>query len=79
MSFLTELTVRRMASLQLPRTVATTAPRAAFSISTQRQKTVTESVKDSVKKVDRVVSDKLVDGINIGGKPVPNGLSGNHP
>lgn len=68
MSFLTEVTVRRLASFQLPRTVATTAPRAAFSISAQRQKVVPDTVKEKLKSVDRVVSDKLVDGINIGCK-----------
>lgn len=68
MSFLIEASARRMATFQLPRTVATTAPRAAFSISTRQQKTATESVKDGLKTVDRAVSDKIVDGIDIGGK-----------
>jgi hypothetical protein len=65
MSFLTETTVRRMATFQLPRTLATTAPRAAFSVSVRQQKTATEAVKDGLKTVDRAVSDKIVGGIDI--------------
>lgn len=65
MSFLTK-TSARVATLQIPRTIASSAPRAAFSTSVQLQKTPTEAAKDALKKVDRVVSDKLVDGINIG-------------
>ncbi|EOO03227.1 putative lea domain-containing protein [Phaeoacremonium minimum UCRPA7] len=68
MSFLTEAAARRLASV--PRAVATsgfttTVPRASFTTSIQLQKTATETVKDSLKTVDRAVSDKLVDGINI--------------
>ncbi|TPX17635.1 uncharacterized protein E0L32_012080 [Thyridium curvatum] len=65
MSFLTETAVRRLATV--PRTFAvSTVPRAAFSSSIILQKTATETAKDAVKQVDRAVSDKLVDGINIG-------------
>jgi hypothetical protein len=35
------------------------------------QKSAAESVKGGIKGVDRAVSDKLVDGINIGGKFAP--------
>jgi len=72
MSFLTEMTFRRMATIS--RTAArssnftSTAPRAAFSTTVQLQKNPVDATKDGLKKVDRVVSDKLVDGIDIGGK-----------
>jgi len=47
-------------------TVTRQAPR-AFSISlTQRENTVTDAVKQPLKKVDRVVSDTLVKGIDVG-------------
>lgn len=65
MSFLTEITLRRMATVQLPRTMAATAPRAAFSTSVRQRKTATESVKDGLKTVDRAVSDKIVGGIDM--------------
>ncbi|KAL7797295.1 hypothetical protein V8C37DRAFT_306467 [Trichoderma ceciliae] len=48
--------VSRIAAVQTSRTFAT---------SLAAQRTATESVKDSLKHVDRAVSDKLVDGINI--------------
>ncbi|KAH8773655.1 hypothetical protein F5883DRAFT_548251 [Diaporthe sp. PMI_573] len=70
MSFLTEMTFRRMATIS--RTAArssnftSTAPRAAFSTTVQLQKNPVDATKDGLKKVDRVVSDKLVDGIDIG-------------
>jgi hypothetical protein len=41
------------------------APR-AFSTSFAAHKSATETVKDTVKTVDRKVADKLVDGIEIG-------------
>ncbi|KAK0729511.1 hypothetical protein B0H67DRAFT_466906, partial [Lasiosphaeris hirsuta] len=66
MSFLTETAMRRVAALQVPRTLATSAPRASFSTSIAFQKTATDSAKDALKSVDRAVSDKLVDGIDIG-------------
>ncbi len=43
------------------------APR-QFSTTITAQKSATETVKDSLKTVDRKVSDKLVEGINAGGK-----------
>ncbi|KAJ0117377.1 hypothetical protein N8I77_006740 [Diaporthe amygdali] len=70
MSFLTEMTFRRMATIS--RTAArssnftSTVPRAAFSTTVQLQKNPVDATKDGLKKVDRVVSDKLVDGIDIG-------------
>ncbi|KAK1753124.1 hypothetical protein QBC47DRAFT_387831 [Echria macrotheca] len=69
MSFLTEAAARRVATLTttVPRTLATsTIPRAAFSSGVTLQKSATETAKDTLKTVDRAVSDKLVDGINIG-------------
>jgi hypothetical protein len=64
MSFL----ARRAATLSIPRTALATVPRASFTTTVLLRKTATETVKDGVKAVDRAVSDKLVDGINIGGK-----------
>ena len=66
MSF-TQAAVRRVAT-QVPRTFITTAPRAAFSSSVVLQKSAVDSAKDTLKTVDRAVADKLVDGINVGGK-----------
>lgn len=57
---------RRVATLQIPRTVASSAPRAAFSTGVQLQKSPKDVAKDALKSVDRAVSDKLVDGINMG-------------
>ncbi|KAL7619600.1 hypothetical protein AAE478_010141 [Parahypoxylon ruwenzoriense] len=37
-----------------------------FSTSIAAQKSVTEAAKDTLKSVDRKVSDKLVEGINVG-------------
>lgn len=65
MSFLTEAAIRRLALTS--RVAAVQAPR-QFSTSIVAQKTVTEAAKDTIKNVDRKVSDKLVDGINAGGK-----------
>ncbi|KAF2963699.1 hypothetical protein GQX73_g9877 [Xylaria multiplex] len=65
MSFLTETIARRVAltsrvaSIQVPR---------QFSTSMATRKTIAEAAKDTIKSVDRKVSDKLVDGINIGAK-----------
>lgn len=64
MSFLTENIIRRMALA--PRAIAIRTPR-TFSTSFAAQRTATETVKDAAKKVDRVVSDKIVDGIDAGG------------
>lgn len=83
MSFLTEATTRRLATLSTQAirstTVTTTAPRAAFSSSVTLQKTVADTTKDTLKTVDRTMSDKLVDAIDIGctspthfSSPVPN-------
>lgn len=60
MSFLTRTAIRSSRSV-------TFAPR-AFSTSLANRKTATEAVKDTVKTVDRKVSDKLVDGIELGRK-----------
>jgi guanyl-specific ribonuclease Sa len=59
MSFLTRTT----------RIAATRAPVAsrAFTASAVQNKTVVDTAKDTLKAVDRKVSDKLVDGIEIGG------------
>lgn len=61
MSFLT-----RTAPRCITRSSAALAPR-AFSTSFAAYKTPTETVKSAAKTVDRAVSDKLVDGIEIGG------------
>ncbi len=71
-SFLTETVVRRLATV--PRAVAIQAPR-AFTTHPTLNKTVTESAKDSLKSVDRAVSDKIVDGINVGRKSQPLALT----
>lgn len=72
MSFLTEAAARRVMTLSVPRAVVNgtthSAPRAAnaaFSTSTTFQKSAVDSAKDTLKGVDRAVSDKLVDGINL--------------
>jgi hypothetical protein len=58
---------RRLAVLPaaINRGLATQAPR-TFTTGFAAQKSATETVKDGLKGVDRAVSDKLVDGINIG-------------
>ncbi|KAL8307001.1 hypothetical protein RB597_001260 [Gaeumannomyces tritici] len=64
MSFLSEVAVRRLVTVS--RTAATaTVPRSAFSTTTTFHKTATESARDVLKKADRAVSDKLVDGIDV--------------
>ncbi|OAA44651.1 hypothetical protein BBO_04134 [Beauveria brongniartii RCEF 3172] len=50
----------RSATRAIPRVSATRA----FSSTVVYQKTATETVKDSVKTVDKAVSGKIVDGIN---------------
>ncbi|KAK4217461.1 hypothetical protein QBC37DRAFT_46116 [Rhypophila decipiens] len=68
MSFLAEATARRVMTLSVPRAATHSAPRAAnaaFSTSVTFQKSAVDSAKDTLKGVDRAVSDKLVDGINI--------------
>jgi hypothetical protein len=57
MSFLTRTAIRSTRSISLVR---------PFSTSLVTRKTATEAVKDTVKTVDRKVSDKLVDGIELG-------------
>lgn len=73
MSFLTEITARRLApfSSALSRTTLTTVPRASFTTTVQLRKSPVDTTKDALKSVDRAVSDKLVDGINIGGAYYP--------
>ncbi|KAH7192127.1 uncharacterized protein B0J16DRAFT_368399 [Fusarium flagelliforme] len=63
MSFLTENVIRRVALA--PRVIAFQAPR-TFTTSFALQRTATDAVKDTAQKVDRVVSDKIVDGIEAG-------------
>jgi len=67
MLFLTEVAARRMATVSRT-AVVSSAPRASFTTTVRLQKTPTETVKSGVKGVDRAVSDKLVDGIEIGTK-----------
>ncbi|KAM0237006.1 hypothetical protein ACHAP5_009155 [Fusarium lateritium] len=63
MSFITQNVIRRVALA--PRVIAFQAPR-SFTTSFAAQRTATDAVKDTAKKVDRVVSDKIVDGIETG-------------
>ena len=65
MSF-TQLAIRRVATVS--RAAAPTVPRATFATTVRLQKNPIDTAKDGLKKVDRVVSDKIVDGINIGSK-----------
>ncbi|KAI1822546.1 hypothetical protein F4861DRAFT_513935 [Xylaria intraflava] len=65
MSFLTEKALRRMATIS--RVASVPAPR-RFSAGIVGRKSVAQSAKDTLKSVDRKVSDKLVDGINVGTK-----------
>ena len=58
MSFLTRTAVRSTRSITIAHRV--------FSTSLATQKTATEAVRDTVKTVDRKVSDKLVGGIELG-------------
>ncbi|KAI0397546.1 hypothetical protein F5Y17DRAFT_454949 [Xylariaceae sp. FL0594] len=66
MSFLTEVITRRV-PLASRAAVSIQAPR-QFSTSLAARKSVTEAAKDTLKTVDRKVSDKLVDTINAGSK-----------
>ncbi|KPM37573.1 hypothetical protein AK830_g8980 [Neonectria ditissima] len=61
MSFLTESIMRR--ATLIPRVAFTQTPR-AFSTHFALNRTATEAAKDGLKTVDRVVSDKIVDGID---------------
>ncbi|KAI1108400.1 hypothetical protein F5Y14DRAFT_445499 [Nemania sp. NC0429] len=65
MSFLTESAVRRVAFVS--RLASVQAPR-QFTTSMAARKTIVETAKDTIKTVDRKVSDKLVDGINVSAK-----------
>ncbi|KAK8095650.1 Lea domain protein [Apiospora kogelbergensis] len=60
MSFLTQVATRRM--VMASRSAMTQAPR-SFSVAARLQKTPVEATKDTIKQVDRKVSDKIVDGI----------------
>ncbi|CZR64286.1 uncharacterized protein PAC_14184 [Phialocephala subalpina] len=62
MSFLLRTLPRQSTRAFAPSTIA---PR-AFSTSFVQRKSATETVKDAAKTVDRKVSDKLVDGIELG-------------
>lgn len=61
MSFLLRTLPRQSAAVRF----TPLAPQ-AFSTSFVQRKSATETVKDTVKTVDRAVSDKLVDGIEVG-------------
>lgn len=74
MSFLTEAAARRVMTFSVPRGVVTgvtnSAPRAAsaaFSTSATFQKSPVQAAKETLKSVDRKVSDKLVEGLDMGG------------
>ncbi|KAI2631256.1 hypothetical protein GGS21DRAFT_524038 [Xylaria nigripes] len=62
-TFFTEAALRRMAMAS--RAVSQAA---RFGTTYIPRKSVTESAKDTLKSVDRKLSDKLVDGINVGTK-----------
>lgn len=66
MSFLTSTLTRRVAPVaaSIPRAIVVQAPR-TFTTSIAAQKTATETVKDGLKSVDRAVSDKIVEGIDL--------------
>jgi hypothetical protein len=61
MSFLTSRT------LSIARSGALSSATRGFATTALRQKTATETVKDTLKTVDRTVSEKIVDGIELGG------------
>lgn len=73
MSALTSRTAAITRRLATTTTTTSTLSRAAFTTTTRYQKTpVVDAAKDTLKSVDRKVSDKLVDGINIGStSPAP--------
>ncbi|CAK7202958.1 hypothetical protein SEUCBS139899_005685 [Sporothrix eucalyptigena] len=78
MSFLTEITLRRVAMAAPRISTASMAPRTMaastlhmrqnryLSSTTPRPKTPAEAAKQTLKSVDRAVSDKLVEGIDMG-------------
>lgn len=45
----------------------TTVPRATFTTSVYLRKSIVDAGKDALKTADRAVSDKIVDGIDVGG------------
>jgi hypothetical protein len=61
MSFVIGVTSRRAAAVAIP------AAR-AISTTTVVQKTATETVKDTLKAVDKTVASKIVDGIEVSGE-----------
>src|SRR5579871_6699393 len=63
MSFLTSRAFTALRTSAFPPVART------FATTTQHRKTATEVVKDTLKTVDRAVADKIVDGIEIGGRP----------
>ncbi|KAK0764833.1 hypothetical protein N5P37_002305 [Trichoderma harzianum] len=70
MSFLTRtINVSRTAAVVTPVSrIAAVRTSRTFTTSLAAQRTATEAVKDELKHIDRAVSDKLVDGINIATK-----------
>jgi len=70
MSFLTEAAARRMATVSKHFAVST-VPRSAFSSGIQRHKSAAEAAIHKLRSADRAVSDKLVDGLNIGCESQP--------
>jgi hypothetical protein len=62
------IAARRAATLSFSRSALTTVPRASFTTSVVLRKTATETVKDTVKTVDKAVASKIVDGIEVGGQ-----------
>ncbi|KAH6615897.1 hypothetical protein B0J18DRAFT_438454 [Chaetomium sp. MPI-SDFR-AT-0129] len=62
----TATVTRRLATTTTTSTTSSILPRAAFSTTVRHQKSAVDSAKETLKSVDRKVSDKLVDGINIG-------------
>lgn len=67
MSFLTRtINISRTAAIATPVSrIAAVRTSRTFTTSLAAQRTATDAVKDELKHIDRVVSDKLVDGINI--------------
>ncbi|KAH8819489.1 hypothetical protein F5884DRAFT_760678 [Xylogone sp. PMI_703] len=65
MSFLTRTTTSALRSARITPAVTAVAPR-FFSNTAAAQRGPVETAKDAVKTVDRAVSNKIVDGIEIG-------------
>lgn len=67
MSFLTRtVNASRTAAIATPVSrIAAVRTSRTFTTSLAAQRTATETIKDELKHIDRAVSDKLVDGINI--------------